>query len=249
MNSTFIIIFLFCLIIISSNVIQGITGFAGTLIALPFLIMLIDLETAKQVLNLLGILASILIIIKDFHYVKWRQFFTIIGWMTLGLIIGMVTYQLAPRKILLIIFPLFVLAVGIKGIFTKENKESKQGKTGSFLATAVNGILLVSAGIIHGLFVAGGPLLVVYATQVLKEKQAFRATLSATWIFLNGIMLIQAILAGTITQPILTYMGISIIPMLVGILIGNYLMLKMNQNFFMKLSYSLLILSGISLLV
>ncbi|OEH89607.1 hypothetical protein ATO00_10015 [Loigolactobacillus coryniformis subsp. coryniformis] len=74
MDNIIISIAIFCLVIICSNIIQGITGFAGTLIAMPFLIMLVDLETAKQVLNLLGILASLMIVVKDYKLIKKSNF-------------------------------------------------------------------------------------------------------------------------------------------------------------------------------
>ncbi|OEH89608.1 hypothetical protein ATO00_10020 [Loigolactobacillus coryniformis subsp. coryniformis] len=130
---------------------------------------------------------------------------------------------------MLIIFPLFVLAVGIKGILKNNNGttvDSNNDKT-----TIIDALLLLFAGIIHGLFVAGGPLLVIYATEKIMEKNSFRVTLSAVWIFLNSIMLIQAITANTITVSISKYMLISIIPMFAGVIIGNYLLTKLSQRF------------------
>lgn len=248
MNNVIVSLSLFSLVIICSNIIQGITGFAGTLIAMPFLIMLVDLETAKQVLNVLGILASALILIKGYRFIQKRQLLIILFWMTIGLAIGILLYRVAPRNILLIIFPIFVLSVGIKGLVAKESKQSLLAKD-SNKTTVIDVLLLVSAGIIHGLFVAGGPLLVVYATKKLAEKRTFRATLSSVWIFLNSIMLLQAIMANVITTSISKYMLISIAPMFIGVMIGNYLLIKLSQKFFMKLSYVLLILSGISLLL
>ncbi|WP_461215916.1 sulfite exporter TauE/SafE family protein [Lacticaseibacillus sp. GG6-2] len=244
MNSILMIV-LFGLIIFGSNVIQGITGFAGTLIAMPFLILLVDLDTAKQVLNFLGIIGSVLIIAKDFKYIQWRKLLTILIWMSVGLIVGMVTYNLAPRRILLIIFPLFVLYVGVRGLITLWRPQKETGEKHTPIKDA---IILLAAGIIHGLFVAGGPLLVVYATEKLKEKHQFRATLSASWIFLNTVMLIQALVSGAITATVRYDMVLSLVPLLLGIVVGNYLLKRMNQRFFMGLSYVLLTISGVSLL-
>ena len=41
------------------------------------------------------------------------------------------------------------------------------------------------AGIIHGMFVSGGALLVVYASGALPRKEEFRATMAAVWFFLG----------------------------------------------------------------
>ena len=42
--------------------------------------------------------------------------------------------------------------------------------------------ILLAAGMIHGMFVSGGALLVVYATLVLKDKEEFRATVALIWV-------------------------------------------------------------------
>ena len=46
--------FLFYLVILLSNIIQGITGFAGTILAMPASLRLVGMGTAVPVLNLLG---------------------------------------------------------------------------------------------------------------------------------------------------------------------------------------------------
>ena len=47
---------LFYIIIFLTNVIQGITGFAGTILAMPPSLILVGYDVAKPILNVLGIL-------------------------------------------------------------------------------------------------------------------------------------------------------------------------------------------------
>lgn len=245
MLTSVIVIAVFCVTIFGSNVIQGITGFAGTLIAMPFLIMLMDLNTAKQVLNFLGIVGSALILVRDYRYIQWKKLLTILVWMGMGVVIGLITYNIAPRRLLMILFPLFLLYVGIRGVVDRLRNRDDSGSSASRVKDI---IILLCAGIIHGLFVAGGPLLVVYVTRHIKEKNSFRATLSMVWIILNSAMLIQALVAHAISLPMGRYMLISMVPMVAGIMLGNQLLKRLKQSTFMMLSYSLLILSGISML-
>ena len=49
----------FYLVIFLSNIIHGITGFAGTILAMPFGLMLVGYATAKPVMNVLGLLSGI----------------------------------------------------------------------------------------------------------------------------------------------------------------------------------------------
>ena len=44
--------FLFYIVILLANIIQGITGFAGTILAMPFSVRLVGMETAVPVLTL-----------------------------------------------------------------------------------------------------------------------------------------------------------------------------------------------------
>lgn len=247
MGVEWLTILLFCFIILLSNIIQGITGFAGTLIAMPFLIMLVDLETAKQVLNVLGILGSLWIITKDYQYIDWQQLKKILTTMLIGLVVGITSYTILPKNILLLLFPLFVLFVGVKGLLS--SLRASQGSQPKSQSPWLNTLLLLSAGIIHGLFVSGGPLLVAYATKNIAGKYEFRATLSAVWIVLNTIILSQSIVVGAIDSTTVAYMGLAVIPLFMGIVIGGKLLKRMSLATFMLLSYGLLIVSGISLLL
>lgn len=240
------VLIMFCLIILTANIIQGITGFAGTLIAMPFLIMIIDLETSRQVLNLLGILASLWIIKKDNSFIQWKQVQKIWRFMIIGLVVGLFSYNYIPQNILLLLLSLFVLFVGIKGVVISLFPTSYDKKTASNCSQLM---LLIGAGIIHGIFVSGGPLLVAYMTKNVDDKREFRATLSTVWIGLNTIILIQSLVTGTITTSMTGYMLLATVPLFMGILLGDALLKRMSQKVFMLLAYGLLVFSGISLLL
>ena len=61
------------------------------------------------------------------------------------------------------------------------------------------------------MFVSGGALLVVYAAQVLKEKEEFRATLAPVWVVLNSILLVSQVRQGVFTEGNIRLILISII--------------------------------------
>lgn len=49
---------LFLIVLFAANVIQAITGFAGTVLAMPFSMLLLGTNTAKVVLNITTLLAA-----------------------------------------------------------------------------------------------------------------------------------------------------------------------------------------------
>lgn len=240
MTTTTNLILLF-LVILISNTIQGITGFAGTILAMPFSIMLIGIDNSKQILNLLGILASIWIVARSYKNICFKEFTKILFFMVIGLFIGMKIYSMYSPNILLKILGIFILYVSIKGILPI-NKKPINSKIALSL-------ILIMAGIIHGMFVVGGPLVVIYATYKLKNKAEFRATLSLVWIVLNGLIFIKGIFAGQFNGEVITLLTPSILALGCGMILGEILYKKMNQQVFMKITYFLLIVSGISILI
>ena len=86
---------LYLLVVFSTNVIQGITGFAGTVLAMPFTILLYGIDVAKPSLTILTTLACLFITARNFRHIAWREFFKIILLMFAGVLAGEAIY---PRK-------------------------------------------------------------------------------------------------------------------------------------------------------
>lgn len=233
-------IFIFLIIILITNIIQGITGFAGTVLAMPFTILLLGIDVAKPVLNITTLIACILIVFESYRHIVWRECFKMIGIMFIGVLIGEYLYLLFPVSLLLTIYAIFIILIALKGIFIKQSYDLNEN--------VLIGIIVL-AGIIHGMFLSGGPLLIIYAVKKLKDKASFRATLAPVWIVLNSYLLVKQLLSGLITPQVLT-LSLSAIPVLIAaILIGKKLYEHMSQHFFLLLSYILLLISGISLLI
>lgn len=65
---------LFLLVVFFTNIIQGITGFAGTMLAMPPSVMLVGFDTAKPILNALGLLSGIYIVAANRKSVNKKNF-------------------------------------------------------------------------------------------------------------------------------------------------------------------------------
>ena len=78
----------FYVLITLCNIIQGITGFAGTVLAMPFSIMLVGYATAKPVLNWLGLVAGVYVFIGNRKHVNWKELKKIVIVMALGILCG-----------------------------------------------------------------------------------------------------------------------------------------------------------------
>lgn len=266
---------LFYIVILLANIIQGITGFAGTILAMPFSIMLVGYDTAKPVLNVLGLLSGIYVFLGNFRAVDRKELKKIVLVMAPGIFAGMgIKMLLAGREAALYkALGIFVLLCALQGFYQKimgktAQKEQEAGQDRALspeqdagqggvgrelgrdrLRDGLNYVILGAAGIVHGIFVSGGPLLISYLTRRLDDKTRFRATISTVWIILNSIILAGDIRAGLWTGSNLKALGIALPFFLGGMFTGGKLYRVMSQRIFLILTYVLLFISGVSLLV
>lgn len=241
----------FILVILLTNIIQGITGFAGTILAMPLGIMLVGFDMAKPVLNVLGLLAGCYVFITQRNHIKWTELKKIVLVMAGGLFVSFFMKALFVGKedILIKCLGVFVVVLAILGLYqlwkssgqSPENAKDNLQKSKSYF-------LLLGSGIAHGMFVSGGPLLIAYLSKTVKEKNSFRATISTVWIFLNTIILIMDIKQGLWDVSLLKIQVTAVPFLIAGMAIGTKLYKSMSQLFFMKLTYALLLISGVLLL-
>ncbi len=231
---------LFLCVLFGANVIQGITGFAGTLLAMPPSILLIGPDKAKAVLNIMAVLSSGLIVCQAYRYIDVHELMKIIAGMMIGMAAGMYLYAVCPISFLLPVYGAFITAVGVRNLVGIKTAEySRQQAWG----------LLLGAGVIHGMFVSGGALLVLYAAAVFKDKEIFRSTLSAVWVILNALLMGKDYFEGVYDGDVLVLTILSIVPLLGAIYLGTVIHRQIQQDVFMKISYMLLIVSGIVLCI
>lgn len=230
---------MFLVVVFLTNIIQGITGFAGTVLAMPPGIFLQGIDTAKMVLNILGILASLWIVSVSYKDINWKEVKKILFFMVIGTALGMKIFTLLPLEFLLKIYAIFIILMALKGIFIKGEMKTPEW--------VLVGVILL-AGVIHGMFVSGGPLIMIYVAKKLKSKSSFRATLAIVWIVLNTYLAFSHYNQGIFTSENLRLLYLSIPPFALGMIVGNILHHKMSQATFLKLSYILLSISGVALI-
>lgn len=231
---------LILMVILGANIVETITGFAGTLLAMPALMLLMGVNHAKVAVNMISIFVGIGILVRNSKYVNQKQVVRIVLFMAMGIVVGIRLYLYLPVGLLLKVYGIMIIGIALKKIVRPEaGKPDKR----------LDNVVLILAGVVHGMFVSGGALLVIYAGRVLKDKQEFRATLASVWIILNSVIAVQQIASGSYTKETVKLIALSVIPLIIANRIGNKIHGKISQEVFMKITYILLILSGASILV
>lgn len=259
---------IFFVIITIANIIQGVTGFAGTILAMPASLMLVGYETAVPVLNLLGLLSGIYVFVPNIKKVSWGILLKILLVMLPMIFVGIYIEDYLKRfdHAVYIVLGVIVLTISVVRMTKMVLEDIKNRKSAdssgvaqtkavinSSIKTKLNSVvdasILILAGIVHGMFVCGGPLLISYLTKRIEDSASFRATISTVWIVLNGIILISHISSGMWGAETIRTGALAVPFLIAGMFIGSVLYRKMSRKTFMIMTYVLLFISGISLLV
>lgn len=233
---------LFGCVVLVTHFVQGVTGFGCAVLAMPFCILLTGIDTARPVLTALALFLDVCLLVVTWKEVNWRQYLRILLFVLPGLPIGMIAYNILPRTTLIHVLATFMAIVGIQGLLVQFRPGSRTPR--AWPPWLLN-VLLFVGGAVQGAFTAGGPPVIIYAAQTLKEKNSFRATLVAMWttlnIFIIGDILLRHKLAGIPGKLVLTSLPF----LAIGGVLGDVAHRHISGEGFAKLIYAVLLLSAV----
>ncbi len=235
---------LFLLVVFLSNIIQCVTGFAGTVLAMPFSVMLIGFTPAKAILNVLGAAASVGVVLGSRRHVNKKELVKILVFMLPGILAGFIfgrRLTAAPSLLYKLLGGIVIFFAVFNFIQLMRGKELR--KPGKAAAAAT----LLAAGTVHGFFVCGGPLLVTYAAGQMPDTEEFRSTLSCVWIVLNSLLVFSDLRVGAFDRPTLVLLALSLVILIGAVFLGNLIKKHLSKKVFLILSYVLMAISGVSL--
>lgn len=230
------------LCILLAYTVEAVTGFGSIVIALSLGALLLPIPELLPVLVPLNIAMSGYLSIRHRAHIHWPTLLKLIlPLMALGTLCG---YWLRPSLGSAVLQTLFgVLIVWFAG---RELWRLRGAATPAGHAPATTGALMLAAGVTHGLFASGGPLLVYALAGNRLNKSELRATLIAVWFSLNGLLTLIFLADGSLLPALprlLTYLPIVV----VGVIIGERLHRRIDERQFRRLVFALLALTGLTL--
>ena len=233
-------------IVFTTFAVEGIAGFGSTVMALPFVSMLIGVEKAVPMLSSMGLVLSFFIVCRSHRHLDLREYGFIVLHAAPGVAAGLFLMDFLPRSVLIALLVCFIFFVGIRGLvcsFSRRETSPSPGVKDPHTLLA-RGILFLG-GVIQGAFSSGGPVVVMYASKAIPEKSRFRAVLSSLWLTTNSIMALKWTVSGNVWTPFLGRMIVFLLPFIVcGMVTGDFLHHKVDQRKFSLLVYSVLIAAG-----
>ncbi len=240
---------LFALVLCVSYGVQTITGFGSMLLAVTLGAQLMPIDRVLTLALPLSLLQTTYVVIWHWRSIEWRLLLArILPAMGLGMLVGFWVAAQAPDAGLKRALGVLVFALASRELWRLVPRPGGAGQPRK-LPGAVVLVVMWMAGIVHGVFATGGPLLVYVTSRLGLDKHAFRATLTAVWLVLNSVLIARFAAEGRFTREI----GQSVLwlapAILMGIFLGEKLHKRVNEQRFRVAVYALLLAASLVLLV
>ncbi|MEJ2586897.1 MAG: sulfite exporter TauE/SafE family protein [Deltaproteobacteria bacterium] len=232
--------FLLFFVVLSGNIIQGMTGFGAGLVSGPILAIFLAPKLVIVILLVTGISNLILVAYHSRKGVDLRRLRPLVLLAVIGIPFGsyllMVVSPSVARALIAIVsigFSTFLLL----GYSRRLERE--------FMASCgfgfISGILTASVGM-------GGPPIIIFLANQEWPKEVFRATVAFLFLITGTLSLFSHILTGVTTGDRMI-IGLSLIPAsIIGFYLGDALFEKVSHKLFINVALILILISGITAL-
>jgi hypothetical protein len=219
--------------------VQTVVGFAGSLMALPILLLGMDLPNAIAYISIFYLFSSAFLITKEWHNIDKTIILKLAITSVIGVILGIVVLTFSKPIVLKKALGVFILIYVAYVSFGKKKVELNRGGIISF------GVL---AGFFSGVFSTGGPLYVMCIENTVREVKAFRATMIGV-LGLVTITRVPALAVSGILNFNHLKMSLIVFPVfLFAQFLGKRTFKKIDEKAFKRFLMILLCISGLLLI-
>ena len=223
-------------------------GFGCSILAVTAAAHLYPLDVLLPVLVKLNIVVSLYIVVRHRKDVDGKTLAArFLPWMGLGLPAGMVLFYVTGGNTLKIAFGVFVTVLAAIELYRLHRRSAEHVLEP--LSGWKGAVTLAAGGVMHGLYASGGPMAVYFASRQYREKGKFRSTLSTLWLLLNVVLIAGYAVKGKVTAETSYMAAMLVVPLVLGILAGEWLHGRLNERTFSFLVYILLLAGGTILVI
>ncbi len=233
-------------IILVSFTVGTVAGFGNVIIALTLGSQFYRIDELLPVLVILSTALTSYIVVRYRREVAWGALTRrILPPMIVGLVVGLTTFHATEGRLLRTLLGLLVVALSGRELWGLR----ATGAPARPLSDAARRGVLLAAGVLHGIFATGGPLLVYALGRTDMPKETFRATLSCVWLLLNGLLLATYGATGRVDAVVVTRVTTLLPVLLVAVVLGEWGHRRIALRPFKIVVFTVLMLAGAALLV
>lgn len=235
------------LIVFGSFTTAAATGFGSIVIALAVGLHLYPIHELLPVLVLLDTVLNGYLVWRHHRAIAWSWLLgSVLPLLALGMVIGAAAFHHLPARVLQIAFGVLVTVVAARELIRRWRTP---GPVLDPLATPARVLGLVGAGIVHGAFASGGPLLVYVLGRSPLDKGAFRSTLAMLWLLTNGALLVVYSVSGTLAGASVSAV-VTLLPIIAAAIVaGQWLHDRLDEAQFRVGVFGMLLVIGMTLVM
>ena len=245
-----LVLLAFAAVVALGYTVQTVTGFGSMLVCVTLGAQLLPIQEVIVLTVPISLLQTGTIAIRDRDAIDWRLLLVqVLPLMGLGLVVCRLTIAEQPGDWMRIAFGVLVLILSVRELVVLWRARLADGKAQRRLSRPAHVAALLGAGVVHGLYATGGPLLVYAVGRGGHDKRAFRSTLSVVWFVLNAALSVIFLVDGH-------YDGSHAVDLLwlapavpVGLAVGELLHHRVDERRFKITVFALLVLAALSLIL
>lgn len=226
-------------------------GFGATVITVTLASQLLPIDFILPSVVPINLLLSAYMVARYHHAVDRRLLFRgILPAMSVGVAVGLVLMSKSSDSSLKLSFAIFVVGLSVlelKRLLAPGDSAGSGAAATRPVAGPLRAAMLFGAGVIHGLFGSGGPLVVYVAGREIDDKRAFRSTLGALWITMGSVLLAGYAMSGLLTVSTARTSALLAPTVVLAVMIGERVHHAIAERPFRIGVFALLIVAGTAL--
>ncbi|WP_075679938.1 sulfite exporter TauE/SafE family protein [Roseburia sp. 831b] len=234
--------YLWIIAAVVSYFIKGLCGFANTLVFTSILSFGALNANISPIDLLLGYPSNLILTWENRKRLDSKVYLPLAALVLLGSIPGAFLLKNVDARAIKLVFGVVVVVLGAEMFFREYSKKRVHS------SKPVLAIIGVTAGVLCGLFGVGA-LLAAYVNRVTEDSGSFKANISAVFIVENTFRIILYSVLGLLTfdtvKSVLMLIPFALLGLIAGMKCSNY----MDEKLVKKITFILLVLSGISLIL
>ena len=228
-------------VVFASYVLFGITAFGAALFTVPILSHFLPLDFVLPMCVLLDVSASLALGVRVSRDADWTELKWMVPLSLAGAVAGVTLLVALPRQSTIAGIGTFLVAYSLYSL--------RQGEASRIVSRAWAPIAGFVGGAFGTLFGVGAPPYAIYLAHRLRDKLAYRATLSNMVIFSVSIRALVFAAGGLMLADRLVGFAMLVPFCLAGLWLGNRIHGSISRTGLLRVVSALLLLIGISLLV
>ena len=224
-------------IFLLAGLIQAAVGFGSALVAMPLLVLVMDIQTATPLVGIVVLSISALILIWNWRSVVVGDAWRLILASVLGIPFGLMLLKWAPEAIVKGILGAVLIGFGLYRLITPKLPDLK-GSGWLWFSGLISGVL-------GGAYNTNGPPIVIYATLRRWSPERFRATLQLVWLASGVFIAGGQGLAGLWNPTVFRLIAYALPAVAVGVFLGSRAGRHIPHGVFNRIVYGLLVVMGV----